>query len=189
MPKHDYYLMLAQATAYRSNCTGLDVGAVIVKGDRILATGYNGTASGMPNCLDHGCLRCSDREQFESGKGYDLCSCVHAEANAIATAARFGHSLDGATLYCTDQPCFGCSKELIQAGIIKVYFLHEWKPDDRVRDDYMRLQGKLSSERLKRRVPERCPLCTTPKERRHCPCPSCVRQRTTFDPLSGVSPN
>lgn len=106
-----------------------------------------------------------------------MCSCVHAEGNAIATAARFGLSLEGSILYCTDQPCFGCSKELIQAGMTKVYCLHDWEPDPRVRDDYLRLQGKLPSERLPRVAPEPCPLCTIPKERRRCSCDTCRAQR------------
>lgn len=130
----------------RANCHGRTVGAVIVKGDRILATGYNGTAAGMPNCRDGGCLRCFDREEFESGTAYDLCSCVHAEGNALAAAARFGVAIEGGTLYTTDQPCFGCAKELIQAGIEKVYYIDPWPPDKRVRDDYIRLQDRLAAE-------------------------------------------
>ncbi len=149
--KDDYYLKVAGAVAQRANCLGdFKVGAVMVKSDRVLATGYNGTAVGMPNCLDGGCKRCSDRAKFKSGTAYDLCSCVHAEANAIATAARFGIALEGATLYCTHRPCFSCSKELIQAGIVKVYYIDLWPKNgevqDEVRDDYLRLQGQLSSE-------------------------------------------
>jgi dCMP deaminase len=177
--RHDYYLMLAQAVAARANCQGLDVGAVIVKGDRILATGYNGTAAGMPNCLEGGCLRCArrrpgEKKQFKSGTNYDLCSCVHAEANAMATAARFGIPLDGSTLYTTDQPCFSCAKELIQAGVTKVYFIHFWPPNRLVKDDYLRLQGRLSSEQRTPHVPDR-----TPRERPHCTCPPCVAGRET----------
>ncbi len=119
-----------------------------MKGDRVIATGYNGTPEGLPNCLDGGCLRCADREQFESGTSYDLCLCVHAESNALLTAGRFGASTDGTTVYSTDQPCFSCSKELIQAGVVKVYFARTWTPDARVKDDYRRLQERFNAEHI-----------------------------------------
>lgn len=146
--RDDYYLALAFAAARRANCRGRKVGAVLVKGDRVIATGYNGTPEGLPNCLDGGCLRCSDREEFVSGTGYDLCICVHAEANALLTAGRFGASTDGSTVYTTDQPCFTCSKDLIQAGVVKVYYARTWRPDERVVDDYRRLQARLESEHV-----------------------------------------
>ena len=146
--RDDYYLALAFAASRRANCRGRKVGAVLVKGDRVIATGYNGTPEGITNCLDGGCLRCADRAQFVSGTAYDLCICVHAEANAILTAGRFGASTDGAVLYTTDQPCFSCSKELIQAGVAKVYYARTWAPDDRVLDDYRTLQSRLAAEHV-----------------------------------------
>lgn len=146
--RDDYYMALAFAAARRANCRGRKVGAVLVKADRVIATGYNGTPEGLPNCLDGGCLRCDDRDAFESGTGYDLCICVHAEANALLTAARYGASTDDTTVYTTDQPCFSCSKELIQAGVAKVYYARLWRPDTRVRDDYRRLQSRLASEHV-----------------------------------------
>jgi tRNA(Arg) A34 adenosine deaminase TadA len=78
--------------------------------------------AGYPNCTDteRGCRRCALRaEQPDaglSGKLYDICLCVHAEQNAMATAARFGTAIDGAILYTTLQPCFNCLKELMQVG-------------------------------------------------------------------------
>lgn len=146
--RDDYYLALAFAAARRANCRGRKVGAILVKGDRVIATGYNGTPEGLPNCLDGGCLRCADRSQFVSGTGYDLCICVHAESNALLTAGRFGASTDATTVYTTDQPCFSCSKELIQAGVVKVYYARTWAPDPRVLDDYHRLQERLSAEHI-----------------------------------------
>jgi dCMP deaminase len=144
----DYYLALAFAAARRANCRGRKVGAVLVKGDRVIATGYNGTPAGLPNCLEGGCLRCADRDQFVSGTGYDLCICVHAESNALLTAGRFGASTDATPVYTTDQPCFSCSKELIQAGVVKVVYARTWTPDDRVADDYRRLQARLDAEHV-----------------------------------------
>jgi len=146
--KQNYYMLIAGAVSARSNCVGRTVGAVLVRGDRIVSTGYNGVAQGMTNCLDGGCTRCADRKQFASGTAYDLCVCVHAESNAITTAARYGIAIDDAVLYSTDQPCFSCSKELIQAGIQKVWYKEQWQPDERVIDDYGKLQKALKSEQL-----------------------------------------
>lgn len=127
----DYYMGIALAVRRKANCTGNRVAAVIVKNNRVISTGYNGVPEGMPNCLDGGCLRCQNPGgRFKSGTGYDLCICVHAEQNALLAAARFGISVEGATIYTTMQPCFGCAKELLQAKIEKVYYLHPWVPTD-----------------------------------------------------------
>ena len=103
---------IAMAVRRRANCQGNRVGAVIVVDKHIVSTGYNGTPHGMPNCLDGGCHRCACRDEYPSGTGYDMCICVHAEQNAILAAARFGIAVDGATLYSTMRPCFGCTKVL-----------------------------------------------------------------------------
>ncbi len=127
----EYYMGIALAVREKANCTGNRVAAVIVKENRVVSTGYNGVPEGMKNCLDGGCLRCSNPNgQFKSGTGYDLCICVHAEQNALLAAARFGISVNGATLYTTMQPCFGCAKELVQAGVSQVVYLHPWIPTD-----------------------------------------------------------
>lgn len=85
----------------------------------------------MKNCLQGGCLRCQNPGgRFPSGTGYDLCICVHAEQNALLTAARFGIAVNGATIYSTMQPCFGCAKELLQAEVMRVVYLHPWSPTD-----------------------------------------------------------
>jgi dCMP deaminase len=153
IPDNDHYYMgIAFAVRERANCTGNRVGAVMVKSNRIIATGYNGTPEGMTNCLDGGCLRCKNPgHRFKSGTGYDLCICVHAEQNALLSAARFGISVEGATLYTTMQPCFGCAKELLQAGVREVVYLHPWHPTDPDpemtelrREEYVRLIGNLN---------------------------------------------
>jgi tRNA(Arg) A34 adenosine deaminase TadA len=110
-----YFMGIALAVRARANCRGSRVGAVIARDDRIVSTGYNGTPSGMTNCLEGGCLRCARPERYGPGEAYDLCICVHAEQNALLAAARFGIEVQGATLYTTMQPCFGCAKELLQA--------------------------------------------------------------------------
>jgi dCMP deaminase len=127
-PNRDQYFMgIAIAVRERADCRGQKVGAVIVVEDRIVSTGYNGTPEKMVNCSDGGCVRCANRgKQYASGTAYDLCICVHAEQNAILSAARFGISVQGATLYSSTQPCFGCLKEMLQAKISQVYYVHPW---------------------------------------------------------------
>ena len=118
-----YYMLLALAVRARANCKGRKVGAVIVKNNRIISTGYNGTPEGMTNCDAGGCIRCT--EYRDSGELYDKCICVHAEQNAMVTAARFGHSIENSVIYSTLKPCFSCLKELLQAQVITIYYLEE----------------------------------------------------------------
>jgi dCMP deaminase len=138
----EYFMGIAMAVRRRANCMGNRVGAVIVKDSHIVSTGYNGTPHGMPNCMEGGCHRCAHRADYPSGSGYDLCICVHAEQNALLQAARFGIAVEGATLYSTMRPCFGCTKELLQAKVQTVFYLHDWShPDERHNAEYERLQG------------------------------------------------
>jgi len=155
-PSMDEYLMgIAMAVRQRANCTGNRVGAVISKDGRIVSTGYNGTPRNMPNCLDGGCLRCANRAAHPPGTGYDLCICVHAEQNAILAAARFGIAVEGGTLYTTMQPCFSCMKEMLQAGIERVFYLHEWShPDAAYRAEYDRLQTRFATGVQQLRLPD-----------------------------------
>ncbi len=138
----DYFMGIAMAVRRRADCTGNRVGAVIVKDRRIVSTGYNGTPEGTPNCSEGGCHRCANRDRYPSGTGYDLCICVHAEQNALLSAARFGIAVEGSTMYTTMRPCFGCTKELLQAKVRKVVYLHDWVyPDPEKRAEYERLQA------------------------------------------------
>src|SRR3972149_5411208 len=125
---NEYYMGIALAVRKRANCQGRSVGAVVVKDKRIVSTGYNGTAEGMKNCLDGACYRCDNPTKYAPGEGYDRCVCVHAEQNALLSAARFGIAVEGATIYTTLQPCFGCMKEMLQAKVRRVYYLHPWQP-------------------------------------------------------------
>jgi len=139
LPSFDrYYIDLAEAVGRRANCLGKRVGAVVIVGNRIVSTGYNGVPEGMTNCMDGGCQVClskkktRDKEKRHSkkanGKSYDDCICVHAEQNALMTAARFGISIEGGILYTTLQPCFGCAKQMLQAKIQKIVFKHDFIP-------------------------------------------------------------
>ena len=125
-----YFMLLAVATRERAACLGRHVGAVLVSDQRIIATGYNGTPTGFPNCDEGGCHRCAHPSDYLPGRGYDVCICVHAEQNAILQAAKLGYSVQGAALYSTLRPCFGCLKEAYQAGVSRVRYLNDWAPTD-----------------------------------------------------------
>lgn len=104
------------------------VGAVIVKDKRIIATGYNGAPSGVLDCKEKGyCMRM--RENIQSGTQLERCYAIHAEQNAIIQAAKVGVSIEGATLYCTHRPCTICTKMIINAGIKRVVFKEDY-PDE-----------------------------------------------------------
>jgi dCMP deaminase len=129
---HEYLMGIALAVRARANCKGRHVGAVLAMDERVISTGYNGTPRGMKNCEEGGCYRCDNREKrFGPGTAYDICICVHAEQNALLAAARFGVPSAGAAIFTTHQPCFGCAKELLQAGVKEVYYVKSWVPDDK----------------------------------------------------------
>jgi len=101
---------------------GSKVGAVLVRDDRVISTGYNGTPENARNCDEGGCYRCANRTEFNSGTGLDRCICVHAEQNAFLSAARFGIVVAGSELFTTSQPCFNCLKEATQLKLNRIYF-------------------------------------------------------------------
>ena len=138
----DYYMSIARTVATRSSCVRRRVGALIVVDKAIIATGYNGTPMGVANCSDGGCPRCAS--DAPPGAGYDTCVCVHAEQNAIVLAARHGNATNGGVLYATLRPCFGCTKELLQAKVKAVFYMHDWKhPDPDVWHEYEKLQQRF----------------------------------------------
>jgi len=91
------------------------VGAVAARDKHILATGYNGAASGLKDCLELGCLR--DEMGIEPGTRHEICRGIHAEQNVIIQAALHGVDLTGATVYATHPPCILCAKMLVNARI------------------------------------------------------------------------
>ena len=117
---HTYFMEITELVARRSTCLRRHVGAVIVKNKRMLATGYNGAPAGVTHCSETGCLRA--RLNVPSGERHELCRGIHAEQNAIIQAAFHGVSIQGASLYCTNQPCSICAKMIINAGISAVYY-------------------------------------------------------------------
>ena len=114
----EYFLQIAKDVAVRSTCDRKNVGAVIVRDKQILSTGYNGSAKGQPHCDDPGV----GHELKEMGGRMSCVRTVHAEANAIAQAARHGVAIGGATLYTTASPCYDCAKMIVNAGIKAVVF-------------------------------------------------------------------
>ena len=106
---------IAEVVAKRSNCCRRHVGAVIMKDNHILSTGYNGTPRGVKNCFEGGCPRCACT--VKSGTNLEECLCTHAEQNAICQAAYYGHGIAGGTIYVTISPCLTCAKLIINAGI------------------------------------------------------------------------
>lgn len=132
-----YFMKITHLVATRSTCLRRNVGAVIVKNNRILATGYNGAPSGVEHCLDIGCLR--EKMHIPSGERQELCRGIHAEQNAIIQAAANGVAIAGGLLYCTHQPCITCTKMIINAGIEKVFITNPYP--DRLGEEMLKEAG------------------------------------------------
>ena len=119
----DRFMQMAFTIADWSSCyrAGRSIGCVIVKDKRIMTTGYNGAPAGIKTCREKGeCLR--RKLGIESGTRAEVCYAAHAEQNAILQAAKLGIRIDGATLYCTHQPCSICAKMIVNAGIRRVVY-------------------------------------------------------------------
>lgn len=139
--KEDTYLNCAEVFAYRSTCLKRKYGAVIVKNDAVLSTGYNGSPRGTENCCDRGeCPRIP--LGLHQGEGYGMCRAVHAEANALLNCSR--EQTVGADLYLTGvnpsdgsvhkaKPCPLCARMIIQAGIRNVYLRQSDTPNDYIK--------------------------------------------------------
>lgn len=134
------WLISSWASCYQEN---RKIGAVIVKNKRIITTGYNGAPAGVRTCVERGeCLR--RKLNIPSGTRQEICYAIHAEQNAIIQAAKLGISIDGATLYCTHQPCVMCGKMIVNAGIVRVVY-QEGYPDDFALE--MLTEGMVQMER------------------------------------------
>ncbi|MDR0287430.1 MAG: cytidine/deoxycytidylate deaminase family protein [Clostridiales bacterium] len=123
----EYFMEIVDLVKNRSTCIRRKVGALIVKDNRILTTGYNGAPQGCRHCEEVGCIR--QQIGIPSGERHELCRAIHAEQNAIVQAAYSGVSLKGATLYITTQPCSLCAKLAINAGILRIIYRGEY-PDE-----------------------------------------------------------
>lgn len=158
--KDEYYLNIAKEVSRRSSCFRLKGGAVIVRGDQIISTGYIGAPRNTKDCFERGfCLR--DRLKIPHGKQYEICRSVHCEQNAIINAARAGVSLFGGAMYIYEEngkgekvdslPCYICKKIIINSGLEKVIsstkegkikifrvqdWVSEWQKKDILDDKY-----------------------------------------------------
>lgn len=160
--KDEYYLNIAKVVSNRSTCLKMLTGAIIVKEDQIIATGYVGSPRNTKSSIDHNfCLR--EKLNIPSGSKYELCRSVHAEQNAIINAARAGVSLLGGDMYIYGEsrktkktinafPCFICKKMIINAGLnriissiegkenFKIFYVKkwvkEWQEHDIIEDKY-----------------------------------------------------
>lgn len=148
--KHEYYLGIAKEVARRSTCFRRSIGAIIIRDDQIISTGYVGAPRKTKDSFEHGgCLR--DKLKIPHGQRYELCRSVHAEQNAIINAARAGVSLLGGDMYifgsvCGEDrpidafPCFICKKMIINCGLnqvisstadsgMKIFRISQWAKD------------------------------------------------------------
>jgi dCMP deaminase len=122
--RDEMLMRVVEAVALRGTCERQPpggIGAVIALDGRVLSTGYVGAPAGLPHCTEVGC-------EVDEGRG-GCVRTVHAEANAIAFAARKGISVEGASMYCTYSPCIDCAKLVINAGIVEFHFQKPYRAD------------------------------------------------------------
>lgn len=153
---HEYFFKIVEAVALRSSCDRGRSGAVIVKDNRIVATGYVGTPRGMPHCDDVGhMLERHTRQRYNEdgalifGASLSTDHCIatlHSEQNAILQAARFGPPLDGAQLYCTMVPCYVCAKLITNAGIMAVHALWDYQASEMTKELFKKVKIELTLE-------------------------------------------
>jgi dCMP deaminase len=131
----EYFMVIAKIISSRSTCLSRPTGAVIVLNNHILATGYNGAMPSMPHCTDN--KECFRRKiNIPDKDKYNYCRANHAEANALAQAARFGIPVDGADIYTTLSPCYVCLKILVTARIKRIFYEILYVSDYHERDDF-----------------------------------------------------
>ncbi|KAK9486418.1 cytidine deaminase-like protein [Lipomyces starkeyi] len=123
-----YFMELANLAARRSNCMKRRVGCVLVRGKRVIATGYNGTPRGIENCNEGGCTRCNSGGTDGSNLG--TCLCLHAEENALMESGR-ERIADESVLYCNTCPCLTCSIKIVQMGLKEVVYSRSYSMDDK----------------------------------------------------------
>jgi len=123
----EYFMKIAEIVSTRSTCLRRNVGAVIVKDNHILATGYNGAPKGFKHCEEVGCIR--EEKKIPRGEKHELCRGLHAEQNAIIQAAVFGVSIKNGIIYTTHFPCSVCSKMIVNAEIKEIVY-KEYYPDE-----------------------------------------------------------
>jgi len=136
------FMDIAERTAMESNCIKYKVGAVVVKDNRIILQGYNGTISGFINCSEKfKDLNILDKKNRELHREWSNSFEIHAEMNIISYAAKKGISLENTIIYCTHTPCNNCLKHLIQSGVKKIIFKYDYLDNSKLsdRDELLKL--------------------------------------------------
>ncbi|MGC1120274.1 MAG: dCMP deaminase family protein [Candidatus Methanofastidiosia archaeon] len=132
-----YFMKIARLVSERSTCVKQHVGAVLVKDNHIIATGYNGAPRGIPHCTMETCLRLNSKSLEESHH----CRGVHAEQNTIVQAAFHGTSTENSIIYTTHFPCMSCTKILINAGVKEIVYEEEYDMDNEIKMNLLRNAG------------------------------------------------
>lgn len=123
-----YFISIAQVASMRSNCMKRRIGAVLVKNNRVVGIGYNGTSTGTINCCHGGCNRCNSNER--QGQKLDDCFCIHAEESVfLEVGSNISYMSE---LYTTTFPCRLCSRKIVQLKVKKVYYIYEYGEDKEI---------------------------------------------------------
>tara|TARA_B100000927_G_C16446040_1_gene461796 strand:- start:195 stop:635 length:441 start_codon:yes stop_codon:yes gene_type:complete len=135
-----YFIDLSYTVSQRSTCLRKHVGAVIVnpKTKTVLATGYNGSLPSSPHCDEVGCYV----------QNSHCIRTVHAETNAINQAAQNGISLIGAHIYCTTQPCWNCFKNIIQSGILHIYYAESYSHKNELYSNFLNENPQITYRKI-----------------------------------------
>lgn len=132
---HKMFMDIAERTACESNCVKYHIGAAVVRDNRIVLQGYNGTISGFTNCCDKfGSNFVITEENKNAHYAWQMAFEVHSEMNIVCFAAKKGIPLEGTTIYCTHSPCNNCVKHMIQAGIKRVIYKHDYVDNNNQED-------------------------------------------------------
>lgn len=148
-----YFMALAKLASTRSGCNSRPTGAIIVKDKRVIATGYNGSLPGEPQCTDNGNSFCYRRSQGKDDKGnrkYLDCKSLHAEQNALNQLANQGGvSAKDCTMYCTLFPCIICFKNIKSCGIREIVYELPYQSDDLERDKFWKEEVENSGIKVR----------------------------------------
>ena len=120
---NQFYKDIIIRISEQSECLSRKVGAIAVIDGRIIGEGWN---SPPPKCHVLECIRCNSKEKIESGTQVELSLCGHGESNLTSNCAYLGISLKNAIIYCTTKPCSSCATLLVQSGVSKIYYIHDY---------------------------------------------------------------
>jgi len=140
---HTVFMARANEVAHKSNCVRRAVGAVLVRLNQVIATGWNGVSENHADCRSAGCPRCINGG--DTGSGYETCICIHAEQSAIADAARRGVTTKDSVLYVNLRPCLQCLTISRAAGVRDIFYGEDWTYSDEIEKVYRTLSSEFDS--------------------------------------------